>query len=119
MTHLKSVLALRSLIAIPDTAVAWVHTLTARGVSLQVKGKRLTWNPGTAYNSMSNDERQTYKQHKDDIIAVIREQYGGLARGAPQHSDVEQAGCWQAMYRYIETDRRTLQAHAHRWWLRV
>jgi hypothetical protein len=64
-----------------DIATQWIDTLTARGVSLRTKGKRLEWQPGSAYKDMSDDEHRTYRHHKADIIAVINERYNGMARG--------------------------------------
>ena len=57
-----------------DIATTFVETLAARGVTLRVRGKKdLAMIPKRAYGEMSADERQTLKQHKAAIIAVVRE----------------------------------------------
>ena len=63
-----------------DVAAAWVEALLARGVSLQLRGKRLAYHPKTAYGELSHGERATLRRHKAVIIAVVRERDGGTAR---------------------------------------
>jgi hypothetical protein len=62
-----------------DIAVAWVQALTGRGVTLQVRGKRLVLHPKSAFGAMSTEERATLKQFKAVIIAVLTERYSGCA----------------------------------------
>jgi hypothetical protein len=71
-----------------DISLAWVETLTARGVSLRAKGKRLEWQPGSAYKATSDEEHATYRRCRTEILDVVRERYGGLARAAPGSSAV-------------------------------
>ena len=66
--------------ALSDAAVAWVETLLARGVTLQLGGKRVIYHPKSAYNAMSNAERATLKEHKAVIVEVLRDRYAGNAR---------------------------------------
>lgn len=64
-----------------DVVANWVAALTARGVTLRSRGPRgLEMLPKSAYGAMSTEERATLKQHRGEIVAVVREQHGGLAR---------------------------------------
>lgn len=57
-----------------DIASAFVETLAARGVTLKARGQKgLAMIPKSAYGEMSTADRQTLKQHKAAIIAVVRE----------------------------------------------
>jgi hypothetical protein len=63
-------------------AAAWVTALTSRGVTLRTRGPRgLEMVPKSAYSAMSPAERLTLKSLKAEIVAVVRAQYDGLARG--------------------------------------
>jgi hypothetical protein len=66
-----------------DIAVQWVEALTARGVTLQARGKNIAYSPKSAYAQLTNDERATAKAHKADIVALLRAQYDGTARALP------------------------------------
>src|SRR5258705_10074491 len=63
-------------------AAQWVETLIARGVTIKAKGKRLEMIPPGSYGAMSDDEHLALRHHKAAIVAIVRERFGGIARGA-------------------------------------
>lgn len=64
-----------------DTAIAWIDALTARGVTLVLRGRRIGYHPKSAYGGLTDQERATLKAHKTAIVTALRDRYNGLARG--------------------------------------
>jgi hypothetical protein len=72
--------------ALRSIASQWIDTLLARGVTIEARGRRLVLHPKGAFGAMSTDERAIAKQHRTEIIEVVRTCHGGWARPSPRAS---------------------------------
>src|SRR5688572_4777102 len=75
-----------------DNAVAltWIQSLVARGISIEARGARITVTPKSAYSAvMTEDERRVMKDRRADIVALLKDTYGGTAEATAPASSSE------------------------------
>lgn len=54
-----------------DAAAAWLATLQARGVRVELRKNRIWFSPPNAYKDLSDDELLVLRHHRDDIKALL------------------------------------------------
>src|SRR5437762_2426023 len=69
------------------TPAAWVATLRARGVTLELRGNRLTLRPTNAYKELSDAELLTLRHHREEIKAIVKTGGAAVVVSPPTRND--------------------------------